>query len=144
MLAVTGVLQIRAGLVAQRVVGEMLAVLYPPSGKSPPRANGVALGSCFSGLPGRGFSVGGRLFEEPGGGGAEEGQQGGPAEDVDVGHQGGLLLHEAVDQSEGAGAGLGGADGGQIAGERWTSAEDHGRRGRGLRRFRSGGGRRGG
>src|SRR5271170_3779374 len=31
------------------------------------------------------------FLEEPGGAGAEEGQQSGPAEDVNVGHEGGLL-----------------------------------------------------
>ena len=32
--------------------------------------------------------VAGGLFEEPGGGGAEEGEDGSPAEDVDIGEQG--------------------------------------------------------
>src|ERR1035441_9840464 len=58
------------------------------------------------------------FFEEPGGGGADKGQHGGPAEDIDVGHEGGLLLHEAVEESEGAWAGLGGADVmGKVAGD---------------------------
>lgn len=48
----------------------------------------------------------GGLLEEPGGGGADDGEDGGPAEDVNVGHEGGLLHHEAVEQPEGAGARL--------------------------------------
>ena len=51
-----------------------------------------------------------RLFEEPSGAGAEEGEERGPAEDVDIGHEGGLLLHEAVEHAEGAAAALRGAD----------------------------------
>ena len=47
------------------------------------------------------------LFEEPDGCGAKEGQDGGPAEDVDIGHERGLLLHQAVEQAHGAGAALG-------------------------------------
>ncbi len=43
-----------------------------------------------------------RLFEQPRGASANQRQHSGPAEDVDVGEQGGLLLHEAVDEAEGA------------------------------------------
>lgn len=50
------------------------------------------------------------LLEEPHGCGAEEGQERGPAEDVHVGHQGGLLLHHAGEQPHGTGAGLGTAE----------------------------------
>lgn len=50
------------------------------------------------------------LLEEPHGCGAEEGQERGPAEDVHVGHQGGLLLHHAVEQPYGTGAALGTAE----------------------------------
>ena len=35
------------------------------------------------------------LLEEPYGSGAEKGQQRGPAEDVDIGQERGLLLHQA-------------------------------------------------
>ena len=49
------------------------------------------------------------LFEEPGGGGAEKRQQRRPAEDVHIGHQRRLLLHQAVDQSHGAGTARGGS-----------------------------------
>ena len=67
---------------------------------------------------GRGWGGFDRLLEEPGGPGADEGQHGGPAEDIDVSHEGGLLLHEAVEESEGAWAGLGGADVmGEVAGD---------------------------
>ena len=61
------------------------------------------------GAGGRGGLLGG-LFEEPGGGCADEGEDGGPAEDVNVGHEGGLLLQEAVHEAEGAWARLGWAN----------------------------------
>jgi len=71
------------------------------------------------------------LFEEPGGGGADEGQERRPAEDVDVGHEGGLLLHEAVEEAQGAGAASGGAEAvGEVGGDE----------GRFLLEDRSGGG----
>ena len=44
------------------------------------------------------------LLEHPRGASADDGQHGGPAEDIDVGEQGGLLLHEAVDEAERTGA----------------------------------------
>src|SRR5271170_3111678 len=58
---------------------------------------------------GRRCCVLGRLLEEPDGSGAKERQDGGPAEDVHVGQEGGLLLHLVVEESKTAGAGGGGA-----------------------------------
>src|SRR5579862_752745 len=70
-------------------------------------------GSCrfpFSGAlsmrAGRGSGVFGRLVEEPDRAGAEESKKRSPAEDIDVGEQSGLLFHEAVKKSHGAGAAL--------------------------------------
>ena len=50
------------------------------------------------------------LLEEPYGSRAEECQHRGPSEYVHIRHQGGLLLHQAVNQAEGAGARLGLSD----------------------------------
>ena len=44
-----------------------------------------------------------RPLEEPGCGGADERQDCGPAENIDVGAHGCLLLHEPVDEAKGAG-----------------------------------------
>ena len=71
------------------------------------------------------------FLEEPGSGSADEGEDGGPAEDVDVGHEGGLLLQEAVHEAEGAWARLCGAD---------AVAEIHGNGGGLLLQHHGGGG----
>ncbi len=60
--------------------------------------------------PGRRCGVLHGLFEKPCGGGAEESQHRGPAENIHVGHHRGLLFHQTVEQSKGAGARLRGAD----------------------------------
>ena len=58
------------------------------------------------------------LLEEPHRGGAEERQERGPAEDVYVGFEGCLLLHQAVDHAERTGPRGAGTDAmGQVAGD---------------------------
>ena len=54
--------------------------------------------------------VPGLLLEEPRRSRANERKDCGPAENIDVGPESGLLLHEAIDEAKGAGPRAAGAD----------------------------------
>lgn len=68
-------------------------------------------------LAGPGGGIADGLLEEPGGGGAAEGQDSCPTEDIDISQQRGLLLHQAINLAQGAVGRTGRAVTAQVAGD---------------------------